>query len=51
MTPDSVAHLVGQMFIAAFWIFTLWMLWIVAKSLKGTHESLKEIARNLQPKN
>jgi hypothetical protein len=38
-------------FIVAFWIFTLWMLWIVAKSLKGTDQSLKEIARKLQPKN
>ncbi len=38
-------------FIVAFWIFTLWMLWIVAKSLKGTNQSLKEIAHSLQNKN
>jgi hypothetical protein len=37
-------------FIVAFWIFTLWMLWIIAKAFKGTDQSLKEIARSLQNK-
>jgi len=37
-------------FIAAFWIFALWMLWIIARSLQGVSESLKEIARNSQNK-
>jgi hypothetical protein len=37
--------------IASFWVFVLWMLWIIAKSLKGLDESLKEIAHILQNKN
>jgi fructose-specific phosphotransferase system IIC component len=36
--------------IASFWVFVLWMLWIIAKSLKGMDESLNDIARNLQKK-
>ena len=35
-------------FIAAFWIFALWIFWLVAKSLKNVDSSLKEISRNLQ---
>jgi len=31
---------------SAFWIFVLWMLWLIASSLKGMSESLKLIARN-----
>jgi len=37
-------------FIAAFWVFFLWVLWIIAKSLKGSDASLREIARNLESK-
>ena len=37
--------------IGAFWLFVLWMLWIITKSLKGMDESFKEIARSLQNKN
>ncbi len=37
-------------FIAAFWIFSLWIFWIVSKSLKNLDTSLKEISRNLQIK-
>ena len=43
--------------VASIWIFVLWMLWIIAKSLKGMDESFKgmdesfrEIARSLQNK-
>ena len=32
-------------FVAAFWIFVLWIFWMVAKALKGVDASLKEIAR------
>jgi hypothetical protein len=32
-------------FIACFWIFVLWMLWIIAKSLESVCKSLKEIAQ------
>jgi hypothetical protein len=35
-------------FIAAYWIFVIWILWIVTKSIKGIDESLKDIARSLQ---
>jgi len=31
-----------------FWIFVLWMLWLITKSLRGLDESVKEIARSLQ---
>ncbi len=31
-----------------FWIFIFWVLWIIARSLKGMGESLKEIARKMQ---
>lgn len=31
------------------YIFVLWVMWMIVKSLKGIDESLKEIARN-QPK-
>jgi len=34
-------------FIAAYWIFIFWVLWIIAKSLKSVDESLKEIARKM----
>jgi len=34
-------------FVAAFWIFVFWVLWIIAKSLKSVDESLKEIARKM----
>jgi hypothetical protein len=34
--------------VGIFWIFVLWMLWTIAKSLKGLDQTLKEIARNLQ---
>jgi hypothetical protein len=37
-------------FIAAFWIFALWMLWIVAKSLESVVKSLKEIALSFHSK-
>jgi len=33
-------------FIACFWIFVLWMLWIVSKCLKSIDASLKEIAHS-----
>jgi hypothetical protein len=33
---------------AVFGIFVFWALWIIAKSLKGVDESLKEIARKMQ---
>jgi hypothetical protein len=32
--------------VGAFWVFVLWMLWIISKSLRGIDQSLKEIARN-----
>lgn len=35
-------------FIAAFGIFILWMLWIIAKSIKGVEQSLKQIAQTPQ---
>jgi hypothetical protein len=35
-------------FVAAFWIFVLWILWIAAKAIKSIDESLKDIARSLQ---
>ena len=41
-------HAIILAFAAAFWIFVLWMLWIIAKSLKSIGESLKEIARESQ---
>jgi hypothetical protein len=31
--------------VGCFWIFVLWMLWLICKSLKGIDQSLKEIAR------
>ncbi len=34
--------------IVAFAIFVFWALWIIAKSLKGVDESLKEIAHKKQ---
>ena len=37
-------------FIATFWIFALWMLWIISRSLQGINQSLKETAHNLQSK-
>jgi len=37
-------------FVAAFWIFVLWILWIATKSIKSIDESLKDIARSLQSK-
>ncbi len=42
----------GFFFVAVgvFWIFVLWMLWIICKSLKGIDQSLKEIARGQQNK-
>lgn len=33
-------------FIAAFWIFVLWLLWFIAKYLKGIDASLREIAHS-----
>jgi Na+/proline symporter len=45
-----IATAVVWPFIAAFWLFVLWVLWLIAKSLKSSDLSLKEIARNLQPK-
>jgi len=33
--------------VAAFWIFVLYMLWIIASSLKEVSATLKEIARTL----
>jgi hypothetical protein len=33
---------------AVFGIFIFWALWIIAKSLKGLDESLKEIAHKMQ---
>ncbi len=33
---------------AVFGIFVFWALWIIAKSLKGVDESLKDIARKMQ---
>jgi fructose-specific phosphotransferase system IIC component len=35
-------------FVAAFWIFVLWILWIVSKTVKSIDASLKDIARSLQ---
>ncbi len=35
-------------FCAAFGIFVLWMLWIIAKSIKGVEQSLKQIANTPQ---
>jgi len=35
-------------FVAAYWIFIFWVLWIIAKSLKSVDESLKEISRKMQ---
>jgi hypothetical protein len=32
--------------VGIFWVFVLWMLWIISKSLKGIDETLKEIARS-----
>ena len=37
-------------FIAAFWIFVLWMLWLVAKSVKGLDKSVKEMTHALESK-
>jgi len=31
---------------AFFLVFVLWLLWIIAKSLKGVNQSLKEIVVN-----
>jgi hypothetical protein len=36
--------------VGVFWIFVLWMLWIICKSLKGIDQSLKEIAHSQQNK-
>ena len=33
---------------AIFWIFIFWVLWIIARALKGIGDSLKEIARKMQ---
>jgi hypothetical protein len=35
-------------FVAAFYIFFFWVLWIIAKSIKSVDESLKEISRKIQ---
>jgi hypothetical protein len=35
-------------FIAAYWIFVIWILWIGIKTIKSIDESLKDIARSLQ---
>jgi hypothetical protein len=32
------------------YIFVLWVMWMIVKSLKSMDESLKEIARNAQAK-
>lgn len=32
------------------YIFVLWVMWMIVKTLKGIDESLKEIARNSQSK-
>jgi hypothetical protein len=37
-------------FIAAFWIFMFWVLWIVAKSLRSLNEGIEKIANSLQSK-
>ena len=37
--------------VAAFWIFVIWVLWTVAKSLTGINESFKDIARSLRDRN
>jgi hypothetical protein len=36
--------------VGIFWVFVLWMLWIISKSLKGIDETLKELARSQQSK-
>ncbi len=32
------------------YIFVLWVMWMIVKTLKGMDESLREIARNSQVK-
>jgi hypothetical protein len=36
--------------VGVFWVFVLWMLWIISKSLRGIDQSLHEIARSQQIK-
>jgi hypothetical protein len=38
-------------FIAAFWIFMFWVLWLVAKSLRSLNQGIKQIADALHSKN
>jgi hypothetical protein len=45
-----LAALVFLPIVGTFWIFVLWMLWIISKSLKGIDQSLREIARSQQIK-
>jgi hypothetical protein len=44
MILSAIIWLIG----AVFGIFVFWALWIIAKSLKGVDESLKEIAHKKQ---
>jgi hypothetical protein len=45
--PVTLSALIWP-FCAAFCIFALWMLWIIAKSVKGVEQSLKQIASEPQ---
>jgi hypothetical protein len=36
----------GIVIAAVFYVFLIWVLWMVVKSLKGIDASLREIARN-----
>jgi hypothetical protein len=37
--------------VAAFWIFVIWAIWTIVKSLKSIAESLQQIARDGQRPN
>ena len=42
----SAIPIFGLVIAAVIYIFIIWVLWMVVKSLKGIDASLKEIARN-----
>jgi hypothetical protein len=42
----STIPVFGLVIAAVVYIFIIWVLWMVVKSLKGIDASLKEIARN-----
>jgi hypothetical protein len=48
VTPMNVAVIspLYMIVVTVWFIFLIWVLWMVVKSLKGIDASLKEIARN-----